>query len=239
MSKPVAVSLTIALVLLSLILGVWGLNCRHAKIESETYTVGPWKPKACPFPFYLDVQMSKESDVEMIWKGAMEIHAEVGGPLGYGPLFIPTNNLSNRDKAFVVPVRPPTATEKMRGEICGPMNPRMMLEMGEGLVMGALRYEVHIASEELRKADIILCLDRINFMQTIKDKFAKVPKHPLDFYAKHELMHLLIGGGHPRWGCGITCANPSTRRITETEIAIIRRTYDPLCRPDRVQRRDE
>lgn len=229
MRKPIVVGVGIVLLLLSLTFGVWGINCHHAKKEAETYTVGPWTPKACPFPFYLDVKLPKEGDKEMVWKAAMELHAEVGGPLGYGPLFMPAENLSNRDGAFVVPVRPPNAEEKVRGGLCGPMIPKMMLEMGEGLVMGALRYEMHIASETLRRADIILCLDRINLLRSIKPKFLKVPRRTLDFYAKHELMHLLIGGGHPQWGCGITCADPHTRRVTETEIQIVRRAYDSLC----------
>lgn len=239
MPRIAAITLSIFAILLTVVMGAVGANCHYVKKEQAEYTVGPWRPKTCPFPFYLDVQMKTHAEKEQIWSAAMSIHREVGGPLGYGPIFMPAENLSTRKSVFVVPVRPPHPHEKQKGGICGEMFPRAIMEMGDGLLLGALRYEVHIDTETLHKAEIILCTDRIALLNSIKDKFMKVQKRPMDFYAKHELMHLLVGGGHPTWGCGITCADPQFSKVTQTELSIIKRTYDPLCRAKTPQRGDE
>jgi hypothetical protein len=236
--KTIIVLLVALSVLLSIVLMVVSVNCHHEKKEAKGYAVGPWTPARCPFPFYLDVQLKEEKDKEQVWDGAMELHAEVGGPLGYGPLFLPRENLSVAPDRLVIPVRDANTSEKAPNGLCSVEKP-FIPSVDATFVMGALIFHVDAVTQQLKSGDIVLCMDRYRLLRSIKDKFMRVPKHSLSMYAKHELFHLLIGGDHPTWGCGLSCAAPSTRRVTEVEKAIVKRTYDPLCKPIRNLPRNE
>lgn len=232
MSRKLLFSIAgVCILLAALISGVIGINCHHQVKEEKTFRVAPWTPRTCPFPFYLDVRFKEKEDREEVWKAAMELHREVGSPLGYGPLFLPSENLSVPPDKIIVPVRDAGYREKQKGEACGPVIPQLEAQFG-GLVMGAMHYRIRVADDTLAQAYIVMCKDRIDTVRKLKGPLAgKLPKHPMSFYVKHELMHLIIGGGHPQWGCGLMCATPNTRKVNDHELAIVKRTYDPLCKP--------
>lgn len=232
MARKILLSALGIIVLLSaLVVGVFGVNCHYQVKEESAFRVAPWTPTTCPFPFYLDVRFKDKKDREEVWEAAMELHKEVGGPLGYGPLFLPAENLSIPPDKLIIPVRDALAHERKRGEVCGPIIPQLEAQFG-GLIMGALHYRVDVATDTLAGGQVIMCKDRIDAVRDLKDKISRLPKHPMSFYVKHELMHLIIGGGHPQWGCGLMCSAPTRRQVNAHELAIVKRTYDPLCKPN-------
>lgn len=232
MSRKLIFSIVGACILLGALLsGVIGINCHYQVKEEKTFRVSPWTPQTCPFPFYLDVRFDGKKDKEEVWEAAMELHREVGAPLGYGPLFLPSENLTVPPEKHIVPIRDASEREKRKGEVCGPVIPQIEAQFG-GLVMGALHYRVDVQTDTLANAYIVMCKKRIDVVRNLKGPLAKdMPRHPMSFYVKHELMHLLIGGGHPRWGCGLMCTTPTRRAVNAHELAIVKRTYDPLCKP--------
>ena len=216
------------------VLGVsitFALNYYGQKKEIENYRVGPWSIAHCPFPLGFRSTLQRYRP-DVPWKMAQEINRELGPKLGYSvPVYVKASKVS--PGSVVVSVRASRPPERGEGNSCripnlGPTAP----VDATSLAMGFFHFKVLKAGKRLVGGTVVMCDRKFKKMVGLfkKPKWLRLYPGYWERYVKHELMHPIIGAGHPNWHLDVTHENAPQQSISGGVVKILKRIYDPFCK---------
>lgn len=184
--------------------------------NSEKDTLVPWKTSACPFPIYLHSTLKNEKHNDSLWKAAMYFHREVGGPNGYGPMFMPASAINPARKITLIQVRDPLLTERFVGGICSDIINKKRFAVSH--------FKYRSKSGSLQGGTIIFCSNLTKHLTRLGRS------GNIEMYFRHELLHVLLGSGHLVKGCSLLCKVPSRTYMSYRERTAIEQLYKPCKR---------
>lgn len=185
------------------------LSASTCKGEQETFV--PWKSSACPFPIYLHSTLKDEKHNDALWKAAMYFHKEVGGPNGYGPIFMPASAINPARKITLITVRDSLLSERFVGGDCSDVVDKNRFAMSH--------FKYRSKNGSLRGGTIIFCSNLTKHLTRLGRSSS------IELYFRHELLHVLLGKGHLVKGCSLLCKTPTRDYLSYRERKAIEQLY--------------
>jgi hypothetical protein len=208
-------------------------NYYGVRDEIKNYQIEGWKVTHCPIPFGLVDEVglvgSPPGDrVGVVWRQARWLNKNVAPQLGFGrEVYVKAGD--QPPKNAVITVRLSKPSERTYRSRCWIPGLRERTPPPGGLSLGFFHFRVREADRRLVNSDVVMCRVKYEKMKGVIQKPPWLNLHDWGRYVRHEMMHPLMGSGHPDWSVDLTHAGALQPYVSKGTIRILRRLYGPVC----------